>query len=143
MIGARLSAARVLYDIVESYERDGERSPCAACGFTPKGDLNAIIRAAVAVLDRTGLGAHMSVALSKEPESELSDLTLNELIGRTEQSLSRLYALRDAEAETLGLPEAIDADTYELPEEDEPVHDAAVPIPEGTEPLALSTEVKR
>jgi hypothetical protein len=99
LLGARLASARVLFDIVNSYERDAERTPCATCGFTPKGDLNPIIRAAVAVLDRTGFGPHMTVDVA--PAEPLDAVPIDQVIVRLEKLLAVAYDIRDAEQRQL------------------------------------------
>lgn len=64
---ARVPAARVLLQIIEDWTADR----CETCG-RPHGDPGPVIRAATAVLDRTGLGPNATVTLERaqEPEGE-------------------------------------------------------------------------
>ena len=56
LLQARDHAAAVLLDVVEWWRRD----TCVECGF-PKQDPSAAIRAAIAVLDRTGFGPSANI----------------------------------------------------------------------------------
>lgn len=61
---ARVPAARVLLQIIEDWTAE----QCPTCGRS-RGDPGPVIRAATAVLDRTGLGPNVSVSVERGPES--------------------------------------------------------------------------
>lgn len=64
LLAARVPAAELLFEVIEWWRR----TTCEACGL-PKGDPSAAIRAAIAVLDRTGLGPTSSLTIeAKKPE---------------------------------------------------------------------------
>lgn len=60
LVGARLSAAELLFEVIEVWRT----TKCEACG-QPKGDPTPAIRAAIAVLDRTGLGPSATLHIEK------------------------------------------------------------------------------
>jgi hypothetical protein len=63
LAAAALPAARVLFDIIDEWQR----TTCPVCGM-PKGDPGPVIRAAQIVLDRTGFHPSMSVQVSHTDE---------------------------------------------------------------------------
>jgi hypothetical protein len=65
--------------------------PCEACGRTR--DMAVGVRAAIAVLDRTGMPASLTVHHTGVDE-DLSDLSLEELIADAEETLAMLRGLR-------------------------------------------------
>ena len=62
LLAARVPAAELLFEVIEWWRR----TTCETCGL-PKGDPSPAIRAAIAVLDRTGLGptANLTVETKK------------------------------------------------------------------------------
>lgn len=75
LLAARDHAAALLRDVIEWWRRD----TCAECGY-PKQDPGPAIRAAIAVLDRTGFGPSASLKISEAsgPQPWLRWLTNDE-----------------------------------------------------------------
>lgn len=65
LLAARVPAAELLFEVIDWWRR----TTCEACG-QPKGDPSSAIRAAIAVLDRTGLGPTANLTIeAKQPET--------------------------------------------------------------------------
>jgi hypothetical protein len=109
LAAAALPAAAVLFDILDQWRR----TKCPVCGM-PTGDPSPVIRAATAVLDRTGLGPSASLSVSS-PGQEPRDyaymrwLTDAELDQFEAMCLAAERRMEDAEG-------AIDAEAFEVPE---------------------------
>lgn len=105
LIEARVPAARVLRSIVEAYNR----TACEHCGRGD--DPNPVIKAAIAVLDRTGFGP--SSSLRVEVQHSIPDnLQREQLIARLERMLAVLRAQQEEEerevVDAVVLPEVSD-----------------------------------
>lgn len=108
----RVPAIETLYQIIEAYRA----SACTACGRSAM-DPGPVIRAAISVLDRTGLGPNTTVTVTDKCES-LDDRTDGQLVERGRRIMEVLEArrLRDA-MPTTGESEAIDVAPARKPKE--------------------------
>ena len=115
------------------YRATRNAPPCEVCGRSDADrDPNAI-RAAIAILDRFGLGPSAKLEVSSAPEQD-DDRSIEEIVARCEVLLLSARAIRDAKADQQrpGVIEGDVADGVLLPEgEDVPIHGGEVSIPEG------------
>lgn len=90
LLGARLPAARFLFDLIENYSR----ATCPACHM-PTGDPNPVIRAAIAVLDRTGHGPSAHLTMTHEAPSEVEGLSDDQALDHLQEKLHRVQKMLD------------------------------------------------
>lgn len=114
LLQARDHAAAVLRDVMEAYQRD----PCEKCGYSLQ-DPSPAIRAAIAVLDRTGFGPTASLKLSHDGAAPWTAWSTNE-------ELQQAQALKDA---AIARMEAGDQPFGEVREFDIPEHEKLVWLP--------------
>lgn len=72
---ARLPACEALFDIIENWQR----ATCATCGH-PDGSvkmLQTIVKTSTAILDRTGLGTHSTIELTRQSDGDLPLAQMN------------------------------------------------------------------
>lgn len=91
---ARMPAIEALHDIVEQFAEN----PCAMCGY-PIGDAEEkrmVIQAARAVLDRTGMGPHSVIELTKQTDGDIDLALMTE--DERGQVLASLAVIREVKA---------------------------------------------
>ena len=135
LAAAAFPAAAVLYDIVDAWRRE----TCPTCGF-PTGDAAPVIRAAVAVLDRTGFHPSATIEVKTTKTRDNSDedvhyLTPSEM-ERMESALLLCVELREQAKQRrlagVALPvlDVVAEDGVLIPDEG-PIPSAEVAIPTG------------
>jgi hypothetical protein len=116
---ARLPACEALYEIIETWSR----KECALCGH-PSGDTDmqrTIIRAAQVILDRTGMGPHAVLEITRQADGDLnldmmSDAERSEFAAIT----SQFKALKQRVKQRLGMMPMLKV-TAALPPSDDPI----------------------
>jgi len=87
--------------------------PCEACGRTR--DMPVAVRAAIAVLDRTGMGPQAVLTVHHRPDDRLAGLPTEELIAEVEILLNDLRELHAKEEQRHTQPSVIDIESVYTP----------------------------
>lgn len=106
---------------------------CEHCGRSDADRDPTAVRAAVAILDRTGFHPTMSVEVA--PPNPYAECSEDELIEKLETLLAAAKARRDQR-----LASVVDADAFVVPDDDEPIHAEDVRIPEGNDAADASKD---
>ena len=126
LLEARDQAAALLRDVIAWWRRD----TCTECGY-PQQDPSPAIRAAIAVLDRTGFGVTASLHLSHDTAAPWTAYLTNE-------EVQLAHALKDAAIERM---ENGEAPCGEVREFDIPTNDKLIWLPRNTRsPLPSADE---